>query len=53
MPLGLANLHSRPRRRLARAGLIVKLGPDMVFDRLEDAVVAFEHRPENRLQKLG
>jgi len=51
--LGLANLHSRPRRMLARAGLIVKLGPDMVFDRLEDAVVAFEHRPENRLQKLG
>ena len=40
--LGLANLHSQPRQLLARAGLLASIGPDMLFERIEDAALAFE-----------
>jgi sulfate permease, SulP family len=39
---GLANLHSQPRQLLARAGLLESIGLDMLFERSEDAVLAFE-----------
>ena len=40
--LGIADLHSRPRALIGRAGLIDKIGADMMFDRMDDAVAAFE-----------
>lgn len=40
--LGLADLHSRPRQLLERAGLAANIGRDMLFDRMTDAVLAFE-----------
>ncbi|HWB48907.1 MAG TPA: SulP family inorganic anion transporter [Stellaceae bacterium] len=38
---GLADLHSQPRRILERAGVAASIGPDMLFDRVTDAVAAF------------
>lgn len=40
---GLATLHSQPRELLQRAGLLAKIGPEMLFHRAEDAVLAFEN----------
>ena len=39
---GLARLHSQPRKLLTNAGFLARVGPEMVFDRVEDAVLAFE-----------
>jgi sulfate permease, SulP family len=39
---GLAHLHSQPRKLLNNAGFLASVGPEMVFDRVEDAVLAFE-----------
>ena len=40
--LGLAELHAEAREMLDRAGVIERIGSDMVFDILEDAYQAFE-----------
>jgi MFS superfamily sulfate permease-like transporter len=40
--LGLAELHAEVRDLLDRAGLIAAIGPDMIFDDLDDALRAFE-----------
>ncbi|HTQ34024.1 MAG TPA: SulP family inorganic anion transporter [Stellaceae bacterium] len=40
--LGIADLHTRPHELMERAGFIGKIGSDLLFDRIEDAVVAFE-----------
>ena len=40
--LGLAELHADVRGLLDRAGLIAAIGPDMIFDDLDDALRAFE-----------
>jgi sulfate permease, SulP family len=39
---GIADLHARPRRMLERAGVAASIGPDMLFDRITDAVAAFD-----------
>jgi high affinity sulfate transporter 1 len=39
--LGLAELHAEVRGLLDRAGLLAAVGPDMVFDDLDDALRAF------------
>ena len=44
--LGLAELHADARALLDRAGVIARIGPEMIFDDLEDALRAFEARPE-------
>ena len=40
--LGLAELHADVRGLLERAGLIDAIGPQMVFEDLDDALRAFE-----------
>ena len=40
--LGFAELHFEARGMLDRAGVIDSIGPDMVFDLLENAYIAFE-----------
>ena len=40
--LGLADLHAEARDMLDRAGVIERIGSDMVFDILENAYQAFE-----------
>jgi high affinity sulfate transporter 1 len=42
---GIANLHAQPRELLTDAGLLTMIGPDMLFNRSEDAVRAFENAP--------
>jgi sulfate permease, SulP family len=42
--LALSGLHNDVRQLLERAGLIAAIGPDMVFDNLEDALDAFATR---------
>jgi MFS superfamily sulfate permease-like transporter len=42
--LGIAQLHYEPTEVLSRAGTIKSIGEGMVFDDLEEAVVAFKHR---------
>lgn len=42
MRFGLASLHSQPRKLLRNAGFLASIGPDMVFDHIEDAAFAFE-----------
>jgi SulP family sulfate permease len=44
LKLGLAELHAEARQMLDRAGVIECIGPEMVFDILEDAYQAFEVR---------
>ncbi len=39
---GLADLHTQPRQLLERAGVVASIGPEMLFDRISDAVVAFD-----------
>lgn len=39
--LGLAEVHIKARRLLERAGLIAAIGPEMIFDDLEDVLRAF------------
>jgi SulP family sulfate permease len=39
---GLAELHAEVRGLLDRAGLLAAIGPDMIFDDLDDALRAFE-----------
>jgi high affinity sulfate transporter 1 len=38
---GVVELHSEPLATLTRAGVVAKIGPEMVFDDLEDALAAF------------
>ena len=45
--LGLAELHADVRGLLDRAGLIAAIGPDMVFEDLDDALRAFERPAPN------
>jgi SulP family sulfate permease len=40
--LGLAELHADVRELLDRAGLLAAIGPEMIFEDLEDAASAFE-----------
>jgi len=40
---GLANLHSQPRKLLRQAGLLANIGDEMLFERVEDAALAFEN----------
>jgi hypothetical protein len=40
--LGLAELHAEVGRLLDRAGLLAAIGPDMIFEDLDDALRAFE-----------
>jgi MFS superfamily sulfate permease-like transporter len=42
LKLGIANLHGQPRSLLVNAGFLTKIGPEMVFSRVEDAALAFE-----------
>lgn len=46
LKLGLAELHAEARQMLDRAGVIECIGPEMVFDVLEDAYLAFEHQTQ-------
>jgi high affinity sulfate transporter 1 len=39
--LGLAELHFEARALLDRAGVLARIGPEMVFDDLDDALTAF------------
>lgn len=39
---GVANLHGQPSELLARSGFLAAIGPEMCFERLEDAALAFE-----------
>ena len=45
--LGLAELHAEVRDLLDRAGLLAAIGPDMIFDDLDDALRAFEASSAN------
>jgi high affinity sulfate transporter 1 len=38
---GIVDLHSQPLDMLVRSGVVAKVGPDMIFDDLEDTVAAF------------
>ncbi len=38
---GLAELHAEPRELLRRAGVLDRIGAEMIFDDLEDALRAF------------
>ena len=38
---GIVELHSEPLEILERSGVVAKVGPDMIFDDLEDVVGAF------------
>jgi hypothetical protein len=40
--LGLAEMHAVVRGLLDRAGQLAAIGPDMIFDDLDDALRAFE-----------
>jgi SulP family sulfate permease len=51
--LGLANLHSQPRRLLGRAGLLASVGPEMVFERAEDAALSFERQQQAQASEFG
>ena len=42
--LAIAELHSRPRGMIERAGLAARIGPDMIFHSAEDAAAAFRAR---------
>jgi len=44
---GFADLHSQPRQLLDRTGLAANIGPDMLFDRVADAVAAFDRIAAN------
>ncbi len=39
--LGIAELHAEAREMLRRAGVLDRIGPEIIFDSLEDAQVAF------------
>jgi len=39
--LGVTNLHAQPRLLLSRSKLLARIGPEMVFARVEDAALAF------------
>jgi len=41
LKFAIVELHSEPRDTLVRSGVVAKVGRDMVFDDLEDAVAAF------------
>ncbi|OAP40972.1 sulfate transporter [Sinorhizobium glycinis] len=53
--LGLAELHTDARALLDRAGVIGKIGPAMIFEGMEDALLAFEagHGGAARLAGAG
>ena len=44
LKFGIVELHSAPRDILMRAGVLDRIGENMVFDDLEDAVAAFSVR---------
>lgn len=53
---GIANLHSQPRKLLRNAGVLAGIGPQMVFERIEDAVTAFQREeapPKTVLQPVA
>lgn len=41
LKFAIVELHSEPLDTLRRSGVVAKVGPDMIFDDLEDAVSAF------------
>jgi len=41
LKFGFVELHREPRDTLVRSGVAAKVGPEMIFDDLEDAVAAF------------
>lgn len=47
--LGIAELHSEPRDLLERSGTLARIGPDMLFDDLEDASAAFQKMSGGRV----
>jgi hypothetical protein len=46
MTFAIADLHHRPRMLLERAGFFDRIGPNHVFDHLEQAVRALEATTE-------
>jgi MFS superfamily sulfate permease-like transporter len=44
LKFAIVELHSEPGDTLVRSGVAAKVGPDMIFDDLEDAVAAFAAR---------
>lgn len=48
LKFGMVDLHSEPLEALVRSGVAAKIGPDMIFDQLEDAVTAFERTESPR-----
>ncbi|WP_413990448.1 SulP family inorganic anion transporter [Labrys okinawensis] len=46
--LGIAQLHHEPMEVLSRAGTIESIGEAMIFDDLEEAVIAFRHRSSQK-----
>ena len=47
LKFGIAELHSEPFETLERAGVLAKIGADMIFDDLEDVTAAFSARQSN------
>jgi high affinity sulfate transporter 1 len=45
---GFVELHSEPLGALVRSGVAAAIGPDMIFDDLEDAVAAFSANRQER-----
>jgi SulP family sulfate permease len=45
LKFGIVELHSEPLEILKRSGVVVRVGPGMIFDDLEDAVRAFSASP--------
>jgi MFS superfamily sulfate permease-like transporter len=44
LKLGIVELHREPLDMLVRSGVAARIGPDMIFDDIEDAVAAFAAR---------
>lgn len=45
LKFGIVELHSEPLEILKRSGVVARVGADMIFDDLEDAVRAFSAQP--------
>jgi sulfate permease, SulP family len=51
---GLAELHAQPREILERSGLAASIGPELLFERVDDAVTAFDdNQPARKPQREG
>jgi sulfate permease, SulP family len=46
LKFAIVELHLEPLETLVRSGLVAKIGRDMIFDDLEDAVAAFSASPD-------